>query len=1139
VKIFDLQFDAPGKEKARIDDSGREGASFEDLFADVVGKYPARTALTDGERSLSFAELDALSSAIARFILKMGYGPEAAIGVHCRRGGLVLAAGIGAMRAGAVYVPVDTELPLARKETMLRPARLIITDSSCLRESEYFQYRLPHAPHIICLDSPAYESSLERGGELGRVAFWESVAEGGPDSAWKSYFDGQRVPDALLESLAANILVKTGFDGRKEARVLDIGSGSGTVSRVLMDAASRYTAVDLSRTELERLEERARAAAVKVHQMEAVDICFLADEEYDLINLHAVVENFPGYNYLRTVLDHAVAKLSRDGAMFVGAVWDLDRKDRFRDALREHAQESGNNAGLIRFDAAAELFVPESFFTTWAEESSVPVEVFVFRPNVDCAEISDFRFDVVIRRTEGARKPCVRTRFGTDDVFVQSDAALPAVSPEQAAYIVYTSGSTGVPKGVVVEHQNLLHILRALAPYSSGCERVALVAPLSFDASIQQVALSLMVGKTLSVLPDSQRKSPENFYDSVCRNKIDLCDMTPAFFNVLVEFLWSKKKSLPIKKMLIAGEILRSDSVGKFFEIPGNEGVVIYNVYGPTECTVDSSAYRIDYGNRDAFSSFPIGPPLEGVTVTIRDKDGTVVPESESGEIWISGAGVCRGYLDIENSAAFVMAEGRRWYRTGDYGFARNNLLFYLGREDQQVKIRGNRVEIGEVENAVAGFPGVRQVAVVADTFEAHEEKSLAAYIVGEFDSAKLQIYLEQMLPSHCVPSHFVPMVELPFSLNRKVDKKALPSPLLRKHESGGRRLSGPTETKLAEIWKRLLGVEVSDADANFFSLGGHSILAIRLIVMIEKEMDLRITLNELFSHPTISELAEFFEGKRSSSDSPVIKLCHCDGGKNIFLFHPVGGSVFCYGELAKLLGHKYSVFAVEAAGFSHEKTSLNTELHRVEDLAAYYLEEILKIETEDIIFGGWSFGGLLAYEVACRYERMGHDAEIVLILDSVADNSRAKQEAGQDEIDLLKSLLQESLEFDENVLRSLPRDKRLRYLLECGERTGLLPFGFSSVQMDNLLSTYRSNAIAAARYEMPAHSTKNILLVRALEMTDYSRSFINDQYFGWSKFLKEENITLKWTEGTHETMLSPGLVGNVANHILEYIENV
>jgi len=342
----------------------------------------------------------------------------------------------------------------------------------------------------------------------------------------------------------------------------------------------------------------------------------------------------------------------------------------------------------------------------------------------------------------------------------------------------------------------------------------------------------------------------------------------------------------------------------------------------------------------------------------------------------------------------------------------------------------------------------------------------------------------------------------------------------------------------LAEIWKRLLGFEVPDGDANFFNLGGHSILAIRLIAMIEKELKLNITLTELFSHPTISLLSKFFAGKATVKNSPVIKLCHCEGAKNIFLFHPVGGSVFCYSELANLLNHSYSVFAVEAAGFSPERTALNTELHRVEDLAEYYLNEILKVESEDIIFGGWSFGGLLAYEAACKYEKMGNKSGAILILDSVADNSKAKQVAGKDEVDMLKSVLQEALAFDEDKLRSYSREEKLDYLIECGEKIGLLPFGFSSVQMDNLLQTYRINAIAAARYEKPTCSKKKILLVRALEISESSRTFINDKFQGWTQFLKEENISLKWTEGTHETMLSPGLVGNVAKHILEYLSH-
>ena len=1041
------------------------------------------------------------------------------------------------MRAGAVYLPVEPEIPRARKEIMLQPARMIITDSSCLREAEFLCYRIPGITHMLCLDAPEYESVVEKGTELSSVAFWERVAERGSDQAWKSAFDGQDLPAEVVAALASNILQKTELADRLSRKVLDIGSGSGAVARALQAASSHYTAVDLARNELDRVAQLAREMTVKVHQMEAIDICFLTDGGFDLISMHGVVDCFPGYNYLRRVLDHAVAKLADDGVLFIGAVRDLGKLDGFRDALQRYARETGDNAGLIRFDAEVELFVPEQFFTTWATESPVPVEVTVSRPQVPIAELAEYRYDVVIKKSGAASSIPARSRFGTNQLPSRRQGALPACRPEQAAYIVYTSGSTGVPKGVVVEHRHLLHIFRALGPYALGCERVALVAPLSFDASIQQLAVSVAAGGTLYVMSDGERKNPHNFCTSVRRHGLDLCDMTPAFFNVLVEYLVEHKSPLPMRKILLAGEILRPDAVRKFYAVPGNEEVVLYNVYGPTECTVDSTAFCIDFHNHAAFAAYPFGTPLDGVSITIRDRDGRVVPDGENGEIWIAGNGVSRGYLNVQEASAFVTADGCRWYRTGDFGFVRHGLVYYLGREDQQVKIRGNRVEIGEVENAIAGFPGVRQVAVVAGTFDAREEKSLAAYVVGGVDPARLRDYLEQRLPSYCVPSYFVPMVELPLSINRKVDKKALPSPLSLQLGEAGRKPFGMVEEKLADIWRRLLGIESIDADADFFNLGGHSILAIRLAAMLEKELGVHVSLSELFAHPTIAQLAELFAGKARTDNGPVIRLCRCEGGKNLFLFHPIGGSVFCYGELARQLGNKYTVYAVEAAGFSPERTALNTELYRVEDLAGYYLQEILKVETENIVFGGWSFGGLLAYEAACRYEKMGGVCGPVIVLDSVADNSRAKQDAGLDEIDLLKSRLQGGFSFDEEKLRSLPREEKLRYLAQCGEQGGVLPFGFSSVQMENLLQTYRSNAIAAARYEVPTRSDRKILLVRASEISESSRSYVDDVFQGWNAFVNEDNITLKWTGGTHETMLSPGLAGNIAQHILEYLD--
>ena len=1168
MKLSDFSFATPEKKSARPESAsiscsgphtasatqaGGEFASLEHLFRSIADARPEAEALTGGGPGLTFRELDVLSERIARFILAQGYGHEAVVGVLCARGAVYLAAALGVMRAGAVYLPVEREQPQGRKEAMLRPASLIIADSACLREAEYFHYRNPGIRHVLCLDAQDYDHALEKGTGLVSTEYWEQVAQGGSYMGWKSDFDAAPCPRSDLAAMAAAVLEKCGLAHKADylragRKVLDVGSGSGCVAQALAKAVQEYAAVDLARNELSRLASFDAAARVTPYRMEAADIHFLEGQAFDVVVINGVVENFPGYNYLRRVLHHAVEMLTPDGLVFVGAVRDLDCRDDLRAALQAHALATGDQSGLLQLDASAELFVPRQFFTEWAARCPVPVQV-TFSPCVlgkdreqsraDGGEqhrAQAFRYDVVIR-PGGSRPQVTLSRFGAQYLPPAGGQALPPCEPSQAAYIVYTSGSTGTPKGVVVEHCNLMHILRALRPYAAGCERVGLVAPLSFDASVQQLAVSVFSGKSLHVLSDEERKNPSLFCACARERGLDLCDMTPAFFNVLTDWLAEQRQPLPLKALLLAGEVLRPDVIRKFYAIPGNEDVVLFNVYGPTECTVDSSAFRIDVGNHQDFTAYPIGSPLEGVRICAMDKNCQELPDSVTGELWILGNGVSRGYLNNASPGAFVEKDGQPCYRTGDNGYVQNGLVFFRGREDQQVKIRGNRVEPGEVEKAVAGFPGVRQVAVVADTFRAGEEKALAAYVVGDVDMALLRGYLEQHLPPYCVPAYFVPMMELPFSLNRKIDKKALPSPLGGVEIQRGRMPVGPVEEKLAEIWKRLLGFEITDADAGFFSLGGHSILSIRLIAMIEKEMGVHVAVNELVSHSSIAQLASLLAGKTEKRESPVIQLQHCEGGKNLVLFHPVGGSVFCYSDLARLLGGKYSVYAVEAAGFSQRRTSLTTELHTVESLAEYYLDEVLKVESRDIIWGGWSFGGLLAYECSRRYAALGNRSEPVIILDTVADNTRAKQMAAKDDIELLQLILQQGMAFDPVKLRAMPREQQLGYLVECGEKSGLLPVGFSAVQMDNLLLTYRGNTLAAARYERPGPSDCKLLLVRALDFATNPQIIMNDDYQGWARFLKKENISLRWAQGTHETMLSAGLAANVAQLILEYLE--
>jgi amino acid adenylation domain-containing protein len=1134
MKISDFMLDAPTGAQA----PAAEAQTPEALFRAAVDAAPDAVALTDDAVSFSFARLDALSAAIAGFLLSKGCGAETAVGVLCRRGAPYLAAALGVLRAGAVYLPVERELPFARQEYMLRPARFLLTDRRCLRDAECLRYRNPGIGQILCIDAQEIGEVTEPAGDLSSAAYWDAVALQGPDMGWRGWFDPAPPPPAALQAMAAGLLAKTGLAGLARRRVLDIGSGSGVLARALAGAAESYTAVDISTIELDRAHGLPAQGGVRLHRMEAVDISLLPRRSYDLICLNGVVECLPGYNYLRRVLDQALDLLADDGTIFVGAALDLDRRDDLREALRDHARRTGDNSGLLRLEAGAELFVPARFFTDWAARSATPAEAVVTRCGTDLSEFAAWRFDVALRKTRRAAAPAERSLFAMADAPAVPRSRLPACAPDQAAYIVYTSGSTGAPKGVVVEHRNLAHILRALRTFSDGCRSVGLVAPLSFDASIQQLAVSLFRGKPLHVLSDAARKSPEEFCASVRRRGIDLCDMTPAFFNVLVDHLAERRIALPVARLLLAGEVLRPDTIRKFYAIPGNERVVLFNVYGPTECTVDSSAFRIDQGNHAAFSAYPIGRPLEGVAMTIRDADGNALPEGERGEIWISGAGVSRGYLNGESPGAFAPAEGRPCYRTGDYGSLRDGLLRYSGREDQQVKIRGNRVEIGEVENAIAGFPGVRQVAVMAETFRAEEGRSLAAYVVGAVDAAALRGYLERRLPAYCVPAYFVPMVELPLSLNRKVDRKALPSPLAGRTTAGGRKPAGEVEERLAGMWRRLLGFAVEDAEASFFSLGGNSIMAIRLAAMIEKELGARVPVNELFTHSSIARLAAFLAGRTAAQEGPVINLCRREGARALFLFHPTGGSVFCYRDLAAALSGAFTMYAVEAAGFQAERNMLNTELCSVQDLARYYLEEILKHETDGVVFGGWSFGGLLAYEAACQYAAMGYQPEKLIILDTVADNSKVRRLAAEDNIGLIKGMLGDGLDLDDDLLRALPYREKLTYLVDRAQCKGILPAGFTTAQMDSLLRTYRGNAIAAARYDRPTPSDMRVLLVRALDFTGNPQIIPDDDSQGWSRFLKRENITIKWTEGTHESMLSPGLVANVAKLILEYLGN-
>jgi amino acid adenylation domain-containing protein len=414
--------------------------------------------------------------------------------------------------------------------------------------------------------------------------------------------------------------------------------------------------------------------------------------------------------------------------------------------------------------------------------------------------------------------------------------------PSHLAYVIYTSGSTGLPKGVMVAHRNAVHIWAALErgiyAYHGGIERVSLNASLSFDASVQQW-VQLASGRTLVIVPDSARRDATALLKLIATERIDAFDCTPSQLQ-LIHSAWASAAWRAPTLALVGGEAIDPALWGT---LAGSTDTRYYNVYGPTECTVDST---IAFIQTTAVAPH-IGRPVANARIYILDKFGAPVAVGMAGELYISGGGVTRGYLGRPDLTAerFVPdpfgEPGSRMYKTGDLGRWRpDGTIEFLGRNDHQVKIRGFRIELGEIEAALRSHPEVRDAAVLARE-DMPGDKRLVAYVVGEATPEVLRQHLGSRLPEYMVPAAYVALDLLPLTANGKLDRRALPSP--EEDALGARTYESPQgemETLLARLWSELLGLERIGRQEDFFTLGGHSLLAVQLTSRIRATLGQR-----------------------------------------------------------------------------------------------------------------------------------------------------------------------------------------------------------------------------------------------------------------------------------------------------------
>ena len=570
------------------------------------------------------------------------------------------------------------------------------------------------------------------------------------------------------------------------------------------------------------------------------------------------------------------------------------------------------------------------------------------------------------------------------------DLLPPQGQPDDLAYTIFTSGSTGRPKGAMVHRRGLVNnLLGELAVLGLGeNDTVGSTAPLTFDISVWQMLAPLIAGGTVRAVDDDSVRDPRALFGLAAAEGVTVLQVVPSLLRAALDGWESgtdEPLPLPLRRLVVTGEALPADLCRRWFarypDIP------LVNGYGPAECSDDVSHAVIRAGEQPGDGRTPIGRPVRGTRLYVLDENLRPVPLGVRGELYVGGVGVGRGYLaDSARTAATFVPDpfhhqpGTRMYRTGDIVRRRaDGQLEFLGRADHQVKIRGQRIELGEVEHALRSVTDV-QDAVVAALDGPGGHKRLVGYYSGAADPAEVRAALVGLLPDVMVPGVLMQLASLPLSPNGKIDRKALPVPDL--GPAAGREPRTPQEGILCGLMADVLGLPSIGLDDGFFDLGGHSLLVPQLLSRVRSVLGADLPLRAVFETPTPAGLAGRLGETGGHQATDVLLPIRVAGPADpLFCIHPVWGLSWCYYGLARQIDADHPVYGIQARGISRDEPLPQS----VDDLVDDYLAQLRAVQpTGPYRLLGWSQGGNIAQAVAVRLQQQGHQVGLLALVDAM-----------------------------------------------------------------------------------------------------------------------------------------------------------
>jgi amino acid adenylation domain-containing protein len=702
-----------------------------------------------------------------------------------------------------------------------------------------------------------------------------------------------------------------------------------------------------------------------------------------------------------------------------------------------------------------------------------------------------------------------------DDLAAVDDGPLASVqTPDDLAYVIYTSGSTGTPKGVAIDHRAAWNTIRDVNERFGvrAHDRVLAVSSLGFDLSVYDVFGLLAVGGAIVVPDAGASRDPEHWLELMIHQGVTLWNSAPALMQLLLESEGSRPGALPeLGLVLLSGDWIAVTMPDAVRRLAPRARVV--SLGGATEASIWSIYHPIDAVD-PTWTSIPYGRPLANQRWRILDSQLEPCPLWVTGELYIAGDGLARGYWrDPARTAEsfLVHPDGERLYRTGDLGrYLPDGTIEFLGRHDHQVKIQGFRVELGEVEAALLRHPAVREAVVIAQDL-GPTGKTLIGFAVlaqGTQDQVTadgLRAFLAGSLPNYLVPTVIALLDAMPLTRNGKIDRGALPKlgqrAAVRAYEPPANEL----ESQLAEIWQEVLDVPAVGRKDDFFELGGQSFAAVRAVARIRQRLGVRISVGAVFEARTIEALARSLGARDRWSPLVTVQRPGAGAGPASFWVHPAGGNVLCYHALARAMGSDRPMYAFQAAGLGGEQAPLTT----VEDMAELYLQALKRVQPSGpYLIGGWSSGGVIAFELARRLEAAGDTVQALVLVDAPPPN--AGLDLADDQLDAW-------------------------FLQDLG---GELPAGIDEAHLQPIRAVFKINLRAVQRHS-PGTVAAHTIVVRATEGIVGEYALHPDRGaadWGWSRYVKGR-LTAIDAPATHYTLLTPPHVADVSSKILRAIE--